>query len=219
MAEIVKVNRDDPEPEVIARAAEMIRKGEVVAIPTDTFYGLAANPFDAAAVERIFAIKGRGKHMPLLLLIDSVAMARELAAELPPGFERLTERFWPGPLTIVVKASPRVPGEVTGETGRIGLRLPRAAVATAIVKQTRVPIIGTSANRTGEKECATAQEVEAQIGAAVPLILDGGASGATRTSTVIDVRPDSWKVLREGAIEVREIEKVIGTRGYFGGLL
>ena len=218
MAEIVKVNREDPEPEVIARVAEMIRKGEVVAIPTDTFYGLAANPFDAAAVERIFAIKGRAKHLPLLLLIDSVAMARELATELPAGFERLTERFWPGPLTIVVKASAKVPGAVTGGTGRIGLRLPRAAIAAAIVKQARVPIVGTSANRTGEKECATAQEVEEQIGAAVPLILDGGASGATRTSTVIDVRPDSWKVLREGAIEAKEIEKVLGARDGGAGL-
>ena len=210
MAEIVKVNRECPEPAVIARAAAMIRKGEVVAIPTDTFYGLAANPFDAEAVERIFAIKGRAKHMPLLLLIDSLAMARELAANLPAGFERLTERFWPGALTIVVEASARVPGAVTGGTGRIGLRVPQAAVAAAIVTQAGAPIIGTSANRTGERECATAQDVEEQIGAAVPLILDGGASGVTRTSTVIDVRQDSWEVLREGAIEARDIERVLG---------
>jgi len=213
MAEIVRVNSKDPEPAVIARAAEMIRKGEVVAIPTDTLYGLAANPFDGEAVERVFAIKGRANQMPLLLLIDSVEMARELAADLPEKFERLSERFWPGALTIIVPAGARVPGAVTGGTGRIGLRLPRAAVAMAIVRQAGVPIIGTSANRTGERECATAQEVEEQIGGAVPLILDGGASGATRASTVVDVRADSWKVLREGAIEAREIEKVLGTTG------
>ena len=215
MAEILKVDRESPEAAVIARAAEMIRKGEVVAIPTDTVYGLAANPFDAGAVERVFAIKGRGKHMPLLLLIDSVEMARGLAGNLPEGFGRLTERFWPGPLTIVVEASARVPGAVTAGTGRIGLRVPQAAVAVAIVRQAGVPIVGTSANRTGAKECATAQEVEEQVGAAVPLILDGGAGGATRASTVIDVRPNGWKVLREGAIEAREIERVLGASGRF----
>jgi tRNA threonylcarbamoyl adenosine modification protein (Sua5/YciO/YrdC/YwlC family) len=170
------------------------------------------------AVERVFAIKGRSKHMPLLLLIDSVEMARDLAAGLPAGFERLAERFWPGPLTIVVEASAKVPGAVTGETGRIGLRLPRAAVAVAIVGQTGVPITGTSANRTGGKECTTAQQVEQQIGAAVPLILDSGASGATRASTVIDVREGCWKVLREGAIEVKEIERVLGVKGRLLGL-
>jgi tRNA threonylcarbamoyl adenosine modification protein (Sua5/YciO/YrdC/YwlC family) len=197
----------------------MIRKGEVVAIPTDTFYGLAANPFDAEAVERVFAIKGRAKHMPLLLLVDSAAMARELAANLPEKFERLAKRFWPGPLTMVVEAGARVPAAVTGGTGRIGLRVPQAAVAAAIVKQAGGPIIGTSANRSGEKECATAEEVEEQIGAAVPLILDGGdggdggASGAVRASTVVDVRADSWKVLREGAIEARAIARVLGEPG------
>lgn len=210
MAEIVKVNRDDPEAAAIARAAGMILRGEVVAILTDTFYGLAANPFDARAVERVFAIKGRAKNMPLLLLIDSVGMARELTANLPEGFERLAQRFWPGPLTIVVEASARVPGAVTGGTGRIGLRLPQAAVPVAIVKQAGVPIIGTSANRTGEKECATAQEVEQQIGTEVPLILDGGKSEAVRASTVIDVRVEGWELLREGTIAAREIADVLG---------
>ncbi len=215
MAEIVRVNSKCPEPAAIARAAEMIRAGEVVAIPTDTFYGLAANPFDRAAVERVFAIKGRAKHMPLLLLVDSVERARGLAAGLPPEFERLAERFWPGPLTIVVGASGRVPGNVTGGTGRIGLRLPAAAIPVALVRQADVPIIGTSANRSGEKECDAAQEVEQQIGAALPLILDGGDGGtsrAARPSTVIDVREDCWSVLREGAIGVEEIAVVLGKR-------
>lgn len=213
MAEILKVDPKYPEEaEAIARAAEMIRKGEVVAIPTDTFYGLAANPFDAGAVERVFAIKGRAKHMPLLLLVNSAEMARGLAANLPAEFERLAGRFWPGPLTIVVEASGKVPAKVTGETGRIGLRLPAAAVPVAIVKQAGGPVTGTSANRTGEKECAAAREVAQQIGMSVPLILDGGASGATRTSTVIDVREDRWEVLREGAIGVEEIAAALGKR-------
>jgi tRNA threonylcarbamoyl adenosine modification protein (Sua5/YciO/YrdC/YwlC family) len=216
MAEIVQVNPEHPEPELIVRAAERIRNGEVVAIPTDTFYGLAANPFDGAAVERVFAIKGRAQNMPLLLLIDSVEMARELAKELPPQFERLAERFWPGPLTIVVEASSQLPPDVTGGTGRIGLRLPAAAIPRALVRQAGVPVTGTSANRTGERECSSAQEVEQRLGGSVPLILDGGASRAKRTSTVVSVRTDSWEVLREGAIERREIERAFKESLGFG---
>jgi L-threonylcarbamoyladenylate synthase len=210
MAEIVRVDAEHPEAEVIARAADVIRGGDVIAVPTDTFYGLAANPFDEEAVERVFAIKGRAKHMPLLLLVDSIDMARELSARLPRGFERLAERFWPGPLTMVVEASAKIPASVTGETGRIGLRLPGAAIPVALVRQAGVPITGTSANRSGEKECAAAQDVESIIGAALPLILDGGPSRAIHASTVIGVREDSWEVLREGAIPAKEIAGVLG---------
>ena len=209
MAEIVQVNPDVPQPHPIARAAELIRRGYVVAIPTDTFYGLAANPFDRAAVERVFAIKGRSQSAPLLLLIDSVEMARELAAELPPNFHRLAQRFWPGPLTMVVEASAKVPTIVTGETGRIGLRVPAAAIPRALVKQAGVPLTGTSANRTGEKGCSTAQEVERCLGNAVVLILDGGPSAATRPSTVVDLRAGSWELLREGAISAEAIASVL----------
>ncbi len=223
VAKIVQVNREAPELEVIARAAELIRKGEVVAVPTDTFYGLAANPFDAQAVERVFAIKGRPRSMPLLLLVDSVERARGLTANPPEEFKRLARRFWPGPLTIVVEASAKVPAAVTGNTGRIGLRWPRAAEPVAIVQQAGVAITGTSANRTGERECSTAEEVERQIGTVIPLILDGcddgrdsGTSVPTRASTVIDLREDGWEVLREGALAWEEIARVIGTPGTRG---
>ena len=210
MAEIVQVNPDSPEPSAIAQAAERIRRGQVVAIPTDTYYGLAANPFDRAAVERIFAIKGRSTNAPLLLLLDSEEMARELTAELPPNFHRLARRFWPGPLTIVVAASAKVPALVTGETGRIGLRVPAAAIPRALVRQAGVPVTGTSANRTGEKECSTAQEVERCLGESVALILDGGPSVVTRPSTLVDLRGDTWELLREGAIPAEEIAAVLG---------
>ena len=210
MAEIVQVNSERPEPAPIARAAELIRAGQVIAIPTDTFYGLAANPFDEGAVERVFAIKGRAQNMPLLLLIDSVEMARELARELPPEFHRLADRFWPGPLTIVVEASANVPSSVTGGTGRIGLRLPAAAIPRALVKQAGLPVTGTSANRTGESECSSAQEVEQRLGKSLPMILDGGVSRAKRTSTVLSVRADSWEVLREGAVAADEIAALLG---------
>lgn len=135
MAEILKVNPSSPEPSVIARAAHLLRQGEVIAIPTDTFYGLAANPFDIAAVEKVFSIKGRPKGNPLLLLIDSLQMAEELSSELPRKFYSLAQRFWPGPLTMVVKASPKLPSAVTAQTDTIGLRLPDAPIALALIGQ------------------------------------------------------------------------------------
>jgi len=209
MAEIVKLNPYSPEPSRIARAAALLRQGQIVAIPTDTFYGLAANPFDLAAVEKVFALKGRAPGTPLLLLVDSLETAVDLSANVPSEFYRLAERFWPGPLTLVVEASSKLPDAVTGHTGRIGLRLPAAAIPVALAKKAGVPLTGTSANRTGEKECATAQEVQQCFGERLPLILDGGASAATQPSTVLRLRQDSWEVLREGAIPAEEIAAVL----------
>ncbi len=205
MAEIWKVNPVEPEPDQIARAAERIRLGQVVAIPTDTFYGLAANPFDPKAVEAVFALKGRAADSPLLLLVDSVEMALDLFWKAPPQFHALARRFWPGPLTIVSEAARKIPAAVTASTGRIGLRLPAAPIPLALIQEAGVPLTGTSANRSGEGECSTAEEVERCFGSQLPLILDGGRSAASRPSTVISLRDDSWEVLREGAIPASDI--------------
>lgn len=208
MSEILSINPSSPEPERILRAAELLRGGEVIAIPTDTFYGLAANPFDVTAVEKVFAIKGRPKGNPLLLLIDSVELAAELA-NLPPPFYLLAKRFWPGPLTVVVKASPKLPATVTGHTGTIGLRLPRAPVAVALIRAAGCPITATSANRTGEPNSSSAQQVEATLGERLPLILDGGISPTDKPSTVVSLTGKNWEVLREGSIPRREIASVL----------
>ncbi len=205
MAEISSVNPSSPEPTSVARAAELLRRGEVIAIPTDTFYGIAANPFDPAAVEKVFAIKGRPKDNPLLLLIDSIAMAEELAADLPPEFYVLAKRFWPGPLTMVVQASSKLPEEVTANTGTIGLRLPRAPVAMALIREMGCPITATSANRTGEPDCSNAQQVESTLGNRLRLIIDGGGSHADKPSTVIGLIGKSWEILREGSIPRSEV--------------
>jgi tRNA threonylcarbamoyl adenosine modification protein (Sua5/YciO/YrdC/YwlC family) len=200
MAVILPVNALSPEPDRIAEAAERIRRGEVVAIPTDTVYGLAADPFNAAAVEEVFSLKGRSKSAPLLLLVNSVEMAAQLSRTLPPHFHRLAARFWPGPLTIVVDASPAIPLSVTAHTGRVGIRFPAAAIPCALIEQVRGPITATSANRSGEQECRSAAEVEAQLGQQLPLILDGGPSPAALPSTVLSLTESSWDVVREGAV-------------------
>ena len=211
MAEILKINPQQPEPERMARAAASLWQGEVIAIPTDTFYGLAANPFDLSAVEKIFAIKGRDKSQPLLLLVDSLKMAAELAADLPGNFRSLAKRFWPGPLTIVVEAASKIPPLVTGHSGRIGLRLPSAPLAVALIKEAKFPLTATSANRAGERECTTAEQVHAQLGERLALIVDGGTCRAKSPSTVLDLGPDSWTILREGAVPRSAIETFFRT--------
>ena len=212
MTRLLKVNTRLPEPEAIAQAAELLRRGEVVAIPTDTFYGLAANPFDEQAAEKVFAIKGRPKNNPLLLLVDSIEMATDLAAELPAQFGRLAERFWPGPLTMVVKATSKLPAEITANTGTIGLRLPSAPVAVALVSAAGFPITATSANRTGEPDAATAAQVEHSLGERLVLILDGGPSQAAKPSTVVRLTGPEYEVLREGAISRHEIADFLAGR-------
>ena len=211
MAEILKIDSASPDPALIARAADFVRRGEVIAIPTDTLYGLAANPFDHAAVERVFAIKGRPKNNPLLLLVDSLEMASELAAQLPAPFDKLARQFWPGPLTIVVSASARLPSGVTAGTGTIGLRLPQAPIAVALIRAAGCPITATSANLSGEQDCSSAEQVERSLGNRLPLILDGGRSSNQKPSTVIDLSSAAWHIVREGAISRREIEDCLGS--------
>ena len=209
MAEIWKVDPNNPESWLIARAAERIGQGQVLAIPTDTFYGLAANPFDAAAVTTVFAIKGRPRNAPLLLLVDSVEMAAVLSPDLPGTFFLLAKRFWPGPLTLVVPASFELAPEVTAGTGRVGLRLPAAAIAVALIGAASCPLTATSANLSGQKECSTAQQVNDCLGDRLPLILDGGTSPQSRPSTVVKLDGNCWEILREGAVPGAEIARFL----------
>ncbi|MBI4479703.1 MAG: threonylcarbamoyl-AMP synthase [Acidobacteria bacterium] len=207
---MLKINPVSPEPEPIERAAAVIQQGDVVAIPTDTVYGLAADPFNTAAVERLFAIKGRPPDSPVLLLVDSTEMAASLSKNLPASFHALAERYWPGPLTIVVEASERVPGIITANTGRVGMRHPAAAIPQVLVRAVGGPITGTSANLSGHPECRSAREVEASLGQVVALILDGGRSGDELPSTVIRLRGESWELIREGVIRRAELDIFFG---------
>src|SRR5262245_1272019 len=131
MAEILKIDSQHPQAERIARAAELIRSGDAVGIPTDTVYGLATDAFNGAAAERVFALKQRAATMPLLILVDSIEIARACFQEQSPLFEKFAERFWPGPLTIVAPAAARVPSQVTAGSGTIGIRFPQSAIAQA----------------------------------------------------------------------------------------
>jgi tRNA threonylcarbamoyl adenosine modification protein (Sua5/YciO/YrdC/YwlC family) len=164
------------------------------------------------AVDRIYDIKARQRNKALSLMIDSIEMAEQLAAEVSKDFELLAERFWPGPLTIIVKASSRLPLRVTANTGNVALRIPAAGIPVSIIKAAGFPITATSANLSGESECTTAQQVREQLGDRVPLIVDGGTSPRTVASTIVDLSGDdgSWKVIRAGAISVDDVTAILG---------
>src|SRR3984957_6156942 len=155
-AELLRVSSENPDPAAIRYAAEFIRRGELVAIPTDTFYGIAADPFNLAAVDQIYRVKGRPETRALPILVNTTAQAVSLARDVPYTFHKLTAKFWPGPLTILVEASSGVPLKVTAHTGNVALRWTKSAIVNALIDLIKGPITGTSGNISGRPACSTA---------------------------------------------------------------
>lgn len=208
-AEIIKINHETPETSLVKYAAEQIRAGQVLGMPTDTFYGLAADPFNLRAVERVYEIKTRSRHKPLSLLIESVDQAEDLTRPLPEEFYKLARRFWPGPLTIIVQAASRLPLKVTANTGNVALRVPSAKIPLAVIQAAGIPITATSANLSGAAECTSAEQVRDQLRDRISIIVDGGNSPREVASTIVDLTDDDarWTILREGAIPAQEISE------------
>ena len=206
-AEVLRIHPDEPEPSLVDYVASSIAAGLLVALPTDTFYGLAVDPVNLRAVERIYHLKNRARHKPLSLLIADVTHAYGLARECDTVFDRLAERFWPGPLTVIVKAASRLPLRVTANTGNVALRVPEAAIARAVTAKLGLPITATSANLSGQPECTYASCVREQMGDQIPLIVDGGPTARAVPTTIVDLTGggESWTILREGAIPTHEI--------------
>jgi len=176
-------------------------------MPTDTFYGLAADPFNLRAVDKVYDIKTRSRHKPLSLLIESTDQAEELAKPLPEEFYALARKFWPGPLTMIVKAGSRLPLKVTANTGNVALRVPNAKIPLAVVTAAAIPITATSANLSGASECTSAEQVRDQLQGRISIIVDGGQSPRDVASTIIDLSDETvrWRVIREGAIPADQI--------------
>ena len=206
-AEIVKINSDTPEISLVKYAADQIRAGEVLGMPTDTFYGLAADPFNLRAVDKVYDIKTRSRHKPLSLLIESIDQAEELAKPLPEEFYALARKYWPGPLTLIVQAGSRLPLKVTANTGNVALRVPNAKIPLAVVNAAAIPITATSANLSGAAECTSAEQVRDQLHGRINIIVDGGTSPRDVPSTIVDLSDEvaRWRVIREGAIPADEI--------------
>ncbi len=206
---VVSVDPKRPQPEVIQQGCEVLRGGGLVAFPTDTLYALGANALDARAIERVLTVKGRHHGKPLSVLVPSVETGAGLALLVPDGVHNLMCAFWPGALTIIVKASPAIPPVLTAATGTIGLRMPAGPVAQALLAAFGGPIIGTSANKTGGADPADARTVQKTIGGQIDLILDGGRVTLGVPSTVIDCTTDPARVLREGAVARSKIQEKI----------
>jgi L-threonylcarbamoyladenylate synthase len=195
---------------LIPLAAALIREGKLVAFPTETVYGLGANALDAAAVGRVFAVKGRPAASPLIVHVDSVEMARGLAREWPPEAELLARRYWPGPLTLVVRKDPRIPDVVTAGLDTVGLRMPAHPLALELIRAAGTPLAGPSANRFSQLSPTTAEHVRRGLGGAVDLILDGGPASVGIESTVLSLVGGVARLLRPGMVSREEIERLIG---------
>lgn len=207
--DLIEIDGDQPDAGAISRAAAIIRKGGVVAVPSDALYTLVADPLNLAAVGRVFKAKGREAQRSLPLLVSDLMMAEELAKDLTKRFYMLARHYWPGPLTLIVPASERVPLKVTGNTGRLGLRQSKAPVARALLEQLGQPIISTSANLSGKPTSRTGIDVFAAMDGSVDLVLDAGICTG-EGSTTVDVTEPYWKVIKEGSISEKQLQEVLG---------
>ncbi len=207
----VRANRTRPSKAAIERAARAIRRGDVVAFPTETVYGLGANALSAKAARKIFTIKGRLERKPLLVLIANRKDLPLVARSVPPAAEKLMDAFWPGPLTIIFKKHPRIPSVVSGGKDTVGVRLSSHPVARALVRAAGTPITAPSANLSGKPAHRTARAVARELGTKLgfTFVLDGGRTPIGTPSTIIDVTKKRPSIVRRGAISEKKILKIL----------
>jgi L-threonylcarbamoyladenylate synthase len=202
--------QESKEAEVILKAAEIIRGGGIVAFPTETVYGLGANGYNPLAVARIFEVKRRPSFDPLILHVADPADVRKLVKEIPSNAKKLIERFWPGPVTVVLLKEESIPDIVTAGLPSIAVRMPDHPMALSLIKESKCPIAAPSANPFGYLSPTTAEHVREQLGDQVDLILDGGPCTVGVESTIVSFLDGKTRLLRPGGVSLEEIESVIG---------
>lgn len=195
----------------VERAAGLLRQGQVVAMPTETVYGLAANALDPAAVARIYGVKGRPAHNPVIVHVASLGMARECAAHWPALADRLAAAFWPGPLTLVVPKAPGIPDVITAGGDTVGVRWPQHPFMQAVIRACGYPLAAPSANLANHLSPTNCLHVQRQLGDRIPLIVDGGDSSVGIESTVVDATGAEPRILRPGMIHEPAIRAAAGT--------
>ncbi len=205
----LKINPNKPERSILDIAIQILLRGGVVVYPTDTVYGLGANPFNEISVLKIYEVKEREFNKPLPILVSDIKVALRLGVFDDIAL-KLAKTFWPGPLTIVVKRKIGIASLALGEQEKVALRMPKHKIALKLALSLGGAIIGTSANKSGFKAAKTAKEAEEMIGEKVNLILDSGPSPGGIPSTIIDVTVRPFKVIRLGPISIEEIEKTLG---------
>ncbi|MFQ5532461.1 MAG: L-threonylcarbamoyladenylate synthase [Candidatus Methylomirabilales bacterium] len=210
MSRILSVDPNNPDSEAVREIVAVLKAQGTVALPTDTVYGLAVDIFSAAAVERLLTLKGRPSGKPIPIFISSIEALEGVVRGIPGPAERLAQEFWPGPLTLILHASPQIPEGITAGTGTVGVRIPELPLIGAILTALGSCISGTSANRSGGRNPVTVRDVVDEIGQGCDLIVDGGRVGGGVPSTVLDCTHFPFRLLREGAVGREMLATVLG---------
>jgi L-threonylcarbamoyladenylate synthase len=200
-----KASASHPAIGTIQEAIDVLRAGELVVYPTETFYGVAADPSSKSALKRLFAIKGRDAAKTVAMIAADTRSAFSLAREVSPIARRLAECFWPGPLTLVLPAGAQIAPELIGVSGGVGVRVSSHPTARALAAGLERPITATSANRAGESPAKTLADARNALGSKVKVYLEGGTLETSAPSTVLEVAGDGWRIIREGAVSGRQI--------------
>ncbi|MBM3296116.1 MAG: threonylcarbamoyl-AMP synthase [Candidatus Aminicenantes bacterium] len=191
-------------------AAGVMKRGGLVVFPTDTYYGLGGNGLSRRVIRKVYSLKRRDASKPLLVLVSGQEMAEDLAADIPGVFRRMARKFWPGPLTIVLRAAPRVPAELGAGTGTIAMRCPAVPWLRELVRAAGFPVIATSANISGEAEIAAGGAARKAFEGKVDLIVDGGETPGGPVSTVLDLAAPKPRIVREGAVPAAVLREALG---------
>ncbi len=205
--DLIEIDPEQPSEEAVDRAATAVRRGKVVAIPTDALYTLIADPFNLRAVSQVFLAKGREANRSLPILVNDLNTVEELSREVSNRFYLLARRFWPGPLTIILPAA-KVPLKVTGNTGRLAVRQSPSQVAKAVIDRLGQPVISTSANMSGHPTCHSGIQVFGTMDGRIDLVLDGGVCTGEGASTV-DITEPYWRMIKEGAVKERDVAECL----------
>lgn len=207
--EIFKIDDVEKQADIIEKAAEMLKNGELVAFPTETVYGLAANGLNQQAVRSLYEAKERPSYKAFSLQIADVAMAEEIAEEITPMAKALMDKFCPGPITVILRKKKEIPSIVTGGKNTVGIRIPDNPVALAVLSKARIPLAVPSANMSSHPSPKSAMDVYNDMQGRIPLILDGGVCSIGTESTIVDCSDEFPVIIRQGAISEKEINEIL----------
>ena len=212
MTEILQINPRAPEQELIDKAVEHLKNGEVIAYPTETIYGLGANVFNSKAIKKIYELKSRDYGLPISILVSDIEMLKSVTDEVPKEVLPLIRRFWPGALTICFPANKAIPKDLITNTGKVGIRISSHPIASAIVRTLGKPVTTTSANPSGFPPSLDVKHIVSYFKDRIPCIVDGGECEPSRGSTVIDIGEESMRIIRDGSIPADEVIDVFRQR-------